>query len=186
MSTAYAEPARALCEGDWDLFDATDMGSHELAASICRACPLMKDCAVSVSAIESPVGTWAARLHGGSSRPSIDPVAEDGMFTEDEAREAHNAWNRGERTELNKIGRRVYMRRLRESTAEREALRGEDGTLPSRTEERYAEEDAMFTDDEARRGATTYRGGDKSEHNALAQRVHKRRQRQARRPKEVA
>lgn len=167
---------RALCVGEHELFDAGDDDSHELAAMICRTCPLMKDCAVKATTVERPTGTWAARLHGKRGRPT-NARDEDRMFTPEEAREAYNAWNRGERTAANKIGRRVHKRRIDNERAER---REDDGTLRTLTEDRYAEEDALFTDDEARKAATAYRYGDKTEWNKMGQRVHKRRQRQAR------
>jgi hypothetical protein len=172
---AWAE--RALCAGKHELFDATDEVSHARAAAICRECPLMKDCAVKATTVEAPTGTWAARLHSKHGRPSNQPHIEDAMFTVEEARECYNAWGRGERTPLNKIGRRVHKRRI---DAERAERREDDGTLRTLVEERYADEDAMFTDEEARKCATAYRYGDKTERNKMGQRVHKRRQRQAR------
>lgn len=113
-STEYSEPARALCEGKWQLFDSIDPINHAEARELCRKCPLMTECAVSATRVEMPTGTWAARLHGGRGvRPSDEQAErEDEQFTLEAARECYNAWQRGVRDPRTAMGKKVYARHL--------------------------------------------------------------------------
>lgn len=177
------EPARALCAGKWQIFDATDEASHAEARAICQQCPLLSQCAITASTLDHKEGTWAARLHSGArGRPSTE--AEDALYTEDEARLCYNAWQRGEHDYYNKVGRRVYKRRRAMAAKDRAEAAGV--ARQTLTERRIADEEAMFTDDEARAGASAYRMGDRTERNRLAARVYHRRNRNARRMQSAA
>ena len=60
----------------------------------------------------NPEGTWAGELIG-YRRNSRHLAIEEEMFTDDEARAAHAAWARGDRSHRAGIGERVYQRRIK-------------------------------------------------------------------------
>lgn len=116
----------APCAGLWWLFDSTDPRDHERAAAICAACPMLDACRrLAETAPRGPhgtraiEGTWAGKLHGGRSRDRRE--WEDSLFTDDEAREAHNEFSRAKYADRNRftlgdrvlMGERVYQRRIR-------------------------------------------------------------------------
>lgn len=118
-----------LCVGRWWLFDSTDSLDHDQAAKLCRACPVRQWCderaavlyANRSSGCRPLTGTWAGHLYGA---PKQDPgrlAREEAMFTNDDARMAHTAWNRGERNDRTRIGERVYQRRVKRHSMRRSA-----------------------------------------------------------------
>lgn len=121
-----------LCYGRHELFDSTDPGDHMEAAKLCRACPLLETCkgllkaareATSQESGHGPEGTWAGEAVGKSTTRTVRQATEDAMFTDTEASDAARAYKRGDRTDRNKIGARVYQRRLVKRQQERKAER---------------------------------------------------------------
>lgn len=126
---------RAACEGRWWLFDSTHPGDHLAARAICRTCPIFYDCAITAATLHRAgpnktstlEGTWAGQLYGATARSRIR--AEDDMFTDDDARFAHAAYERTPKEERTRsgvgdrviTGERVYQRRKKRG---RDARRG--------------------------------------------------------------
>lgn len=121
------------CAGKWVLFDSTDPSDHLKAARLCAGCPMRAECEQRLESARNrshrpvadygPAGTWAGRLVGaGPSLSRIRERAEDGMFTDAELREAHNAYARGIRTDRIRTAERIYQRnRKRRKAAEKRA-----------------------------------------------------------------
>jgi hypothetical protein len=107
------------CTGQWALFDSVNIHAHRLARSLCEGCPLLLPCTAELEATRraakpgyGPRGTWAGRLVGvQKAEDRARTEAENAAYTEDEARRAHAAWRRGERTAWVIVGHNVYERR---------------------------------------------------------------------------
>jgi hypothetical protein len=107
------------CSGRWQLFDSMALTDHLEARALCLTCAdfvpclrLLADVQRHAPAGGGPEGTWAGRLVGVSVRDKVRLAAEERMFTDGEARDAHAAWRRGERTSRAEVGERVYQRRV--------------------------------------------------------------------------
>lgn len=121
------------CAGKWVLFDSTDPSDHIKAARLCATCPMRAECEQRLESARNrshrpvaaygPAGTWAGHLVGAGPRISVERArAEEAMFTADELREAHNAYNSGIRTDRIKTAERIYQRnRKRRAYAARKA-----------------------------------------------------------------
>lgn len=116
----------AACAGLWWLFDSTSRQDHERARAICDTCPMRAQCAsIAENAPRGPggtrclEGTWAGKLYGARTRDRRE--WEDSLFTDDEARQAHNTFSRAAYADRNRLtlgdrvlmGERVYQRRIR-------------------------------------------------------------------------
>lgn len=107
------------CVGKWELFDSTHPADHNEARQYCLACPLLEKCRADLRTATSsaysvaygPCGTWAGELVGRNVRSARQIAAEDSLFTEADARAAHAAWTRGERSDWAVRGERTYQRR---------------------------------------------------------------------------
>lgn len=120
----------ARCVGQWDLFDSTAPADHIKAAALCATCPALAACEQRRAWCEDDlaskvelVGTWAGLLHGGRAN-ELRMYREDRMFNDDEARRAHTAWVRGDKTDRNRIGELVYQRRTWRRKVERREAEG--------------------------------------------------------------
>lgn len=113
------------CAGRWDIFDSTNVDDHARAALLCEACPIITECRQRLEAARldsltgqragikyGPQGTWAGMPVGVtlSHVKQARRRAEDRMFTADEVRAGHNAYQAGDRTERVRIAERVYQR----------------------------------------------------------------------------
>jgi hypothetical protein len=128
---------RAPCAGQWELFDSTDTYDHIKAARLCAGCPVIAECerqleiarnrSLGTAVQYGPQGTWAGRLVGAGPRTSIERArAEEAMFTPEELRAGHTAYNTGVRTERARMAERIYQRkRSRRRWAEKKAQREE-------------------------------------------------------------
>jgi hypothetical protein len=120
------------CRGQHALFDSTDVSDHYKARDICAACPLIDACRAEVTALIAnagyyghPEGTWAGDLyHSGklahsairahAKRARAERIMrEDAMYSDDDARDAHAAYTRGERGRWARVGHKVYQRRAK-------------------------------------------------------------------------
>ena len=112
------------CAGKWELFDSTDPHDHLKAKALCTGCPMAVECAQRLETARNrahkggptkdygPQGTWAGRLVGAGPRTSIERArAEEAMFTVEELREGHSAYNAGIRTERTCMAERIYQRK---------------------------------------------------------------------------
>lgn len=114
--------AVAACAGQWELFDSTDEIDHIKAKTLCGECPMRVECDQRLQGARNrahkggskdygPQGTWAGRLIG-SARSTTERVAiEDAMFTDDELRDGHAAWNAGDRSSTTQMAERIYQRK---------------------------------------------------------------------------
>ena len=114
----------APCAGQWKIFDSLDLVDHHEARQLCQTCPIVDWCREQLEAARSdahryqygPQGTWAGELVGvtaGCVRSSAKTLeAEEAMFSEADARIAHNDFTRGVITEWTATGERVYQRRI--------------------------------------------------------------------------
>ena len=124
----------ALCVGKWWLFDSTNPADHLEARELCAVCPMRPECVRTVASIRrdptgrsSLEGTWAGHLYGATARQRLR--FEETMFTDDEAREAHNAFTMAHPSQRTRsgigdriiIGERVYQRRVKRARKERRA-----------------------------------------------------------------
>jgi len=63
---------RALCAGQWDLFDSTEPATHEEAKQLCAHCPIAANCTDLARNLRDSiygaglVGTWGGKLYGGA------------------------------------------------------------------------------------------------------------------------
>lgn len=120
----------ARCIGKWWLFDSTNPGDHLEARELCAACPMRRECQETADRFQRGPGgmsvlegTWGGRLYGSTARARMRD--EETMFTQDEARAAHAAWERADPQDRNRsgvgdrivIGERVYQRRARRRRA---------------------------------------------------------------------
>lgn len=111
------------CAGRHELFDSTSYQDHLAARSYCATCPLIREChqrlqdahaqAFALKYGGGPSGTWAGQLVGARRKAKTAEAlaAEEAEYDEAEARLAHNAWNRGNRSGWAEVGERVYQRR---------------------------------------------------------------------------
>lgn len=116
------------CAGRWELFDSTDVLDHREARELCNACPMLADCHDRLLAASKhvyggpeygPRGTWAGTLIGGPRTSARRAQAEEAMFSEEEAREAHAKYAAGFRDARTLVGERVYNRRSKRAQADR-------------------------------------------------------------------
>ena len=135
MSSSPRFNAIHLCYGRHDLFDSTDPGDHMEAAKLCRQCPLLQTCrgllkaareATTQESGHGPQGTWAGEAVGKATTRAHRMAIEETMFSEVEANDAAAEYKRGIRTDRNRIGARVYQRRLVQRQRERRAERDTD------------------------------------------------------------
>lgn len=107
------------CTGQSDLFDSTDAADHLIARELCATCPMLDRCrelleeareAAATWRDSGPAGTWAGELITGP-RNLARLADEDGRWSDDAARRAHNRWNAGARDVETSEGERVYQRR---------------------------------------------------------------------------
>lgn len=122
--------AEAKCGGRYELFDSVQTEDHFEARALCRQCPVLAACdrlrrevAESAYSTYGPRGTWAGKLYGAPYRPAstaCDDLEE--RYTEDEARKAALAYQRGDKSEWALLGRRVYERRNRRRREEQKRL----------------------------------------------------------------
>lgn len=108
------------CAGRWELFDSIDHADHRRARALCGICPMRATCLAELEAATEashcgikygPRGTWAGLLVG-LPRMSVQRArAEEEMFTEADARQAHARYAAGIRDDRTVIGERVYNRR---------------------------------------------------------------------------
>jgi hypothetical protein len=107
------------CAGHWDLFDSVNIHSHRLARSLCETCPVLLTCIKELDATRraakpgyGPRGTWAGRLVGVEKAEDRARIRrEDATYSDEDARRAHAAWRRGERSPWVVTGQHVYERR---------------------------------------------------------------------------
>jgi hypothetical protein len=125
------------CAGKWELFDSTDPHDHLKARALCVGCPMRVECAQLLEVARAgahkagptknygPQGTWAGRLIGAGPHTSIERArAEEAMFTVEELRAGHNAYNAGIRTDRTRMAERIYQRkRARRRWREKKAAR---------------------------------------------------------------
>ena len=125
------------CAGKWELFDSTDPHDHLKARALCVGCPMRPECAQLLETARNgahkagptknygPQGTWAGRLIGAGPHTSIERArAEEAMFTVEELRAGHNAYNAGNRTDRTRMAERIYQRkRARRRWREKKAAR---------------------------------------------------------------
>ena len=115
------------CAGQHELFDSTDYRDHLAARAICYDCPFIAECRDRLKqTLElvvwggNPQGTWAGELYGQRSN-SKQLAIEERMFSEEDARAAHAAFYRGDRSPMVCIGERVYQRRSARNKRNRSA-----------------------------------------------------------------
>lgn len=126
----------AACEGQGELFDSTDPFMHAVARAVCDRCPIIDECRrrrdqaiADYGTGEHGVhGTWAGELVRGpqrDARKDRDPdrwAAEEAAYTDEQAKAARAAYERGDRTAWAVAGNRIYQRRrMRRSRAARAA-----------------------------------------------------------------
>lgn len=108
------------CAGKWELFDSGEFESHEAAKAICATCPMIAGCRdqlreamrLRAPGQPGPCGTWAGQLVGYTRADESARFArEDAAFTEQEARECHAAYRRGNRGPYVETGYLVHERR---------------------------------------------------------------------------
>lgn len=117
------------CTGHWDLFDSVNVHDHRFARSLCAACPLIVACTAELHATRraakpgyGPRGTWAGRLVGVQKTEDRERTRlEDAAYTEDQARRAHAAWRRGDRSPWVVVGHNVYERRRKRPVQQKES-----------------------------------------------------------------
>ena len=107
------------CTGKHEIFDSTHWLDHRMASAICADCPMIEACRDRLAETRElsvyggdPEGTWAGELIG-YRRNSRHLLIEEEMFSDADARAAHAAWNRGDRSHRAGIGERVYQRRIK-------------------------------------------------------------------------
>ena len=113
-----APPTATPCQGRSWLFESTNPTDHLEAATHCRTCPALDWCrewtkqSITATNREGAIeGTWAGELYGGTPG-ALRILREDRMFTDEEARDAHAAFVRGERSSRVRVGERTYQRRI--------------------------------------------------------------------------
>lgn len=121
------------CAGKWQLFDSVDPVDHHEAATLCAACPVIEDCRQRLaaaradmhSAVYGPAGTWAGELVGDPSpiRSKTALEAQERSYAPEEAKLAHIAYNRGDRTHWATVGHRIYERQRRRAARAAESER---------------------------------------------------------------
>ena len=108
------------CAGRWELFDSTDIHDHREARRLCGGCPIVTECRSQLEATIAdshlgmkygPRGTWAGSLMGPPQTSTHRAQAEEAMFSEAEARDAHAKYAAGFRDSRTEVGERVYQRR---------------------------------------------------------------------------
>ena len=106
------------CNGQSVIFDSTDVRDHAIARAICATCPMLAACRKRLEDVKAdsladygPRGTWAGELFGRPQTARHRAQAEEAMFTEAEAREAHARHEAGFRDARTVTGERVYNRR---------------------------------------------------------------------------
>ena len=124
----------APCVGQHELFDSTSVEDHLRARALCRSCPFTQECSQTYRKLYKtaerragkdgvPVGTWGGLLRGtgpdGQVTARMYASWEESMFTLEEARAAHAAYARGDRSDRARIGERVYQRQRARAQRER-------------------------------------------------------------------
>lgn len=115
----------APCAGQHALFDSTNIEDHLRARVLCQSCPFVQACGETYRKLYktaerragrsgTPVGTWGGLLRGTGPIEQVTArmrfAWEESMFTMEEARAAHSAYARGERSDRVRYGERVYQR----------------------------------------------------------------------------
>lgn len=120
------------CAGRHELFDSVELEVHFEARALCQTCPVLDACeqqrrevASTAYSTYGPRGTWAGKLYGAPYLNVTRTRVEDDedRYTQDEARRAAMAYQRGDKSEWALIGRRIYERRNRRAREARK--RGE-------------------------------------------------------------
>lgn len=116
------------CAGRWELFDSTDIRDHHEARALCAGCPIVLECRQRLAATIAdshlgmkygPRGTWAGSLMGPPQTSTHRAQAEESMFSEEEARDAHAKYAAGFRDSRTVVGERVYNRRKKKAQYDR-------------------------------------------------------------------